>query len=442
MALRNFFSGVESAQHFKAVEDSGAKHLLMSYLYAVKQQGNILAIRRQANPSLKFMIDSGAHTLQMNYDKPPYATWTMADYQRYVEGYAKWLLANKQYIFAAVELDIASCINHVNAKPLDDPYGDTVIDDWRKKIFMPLQAKGLPIIYVWHASQGHAGWESLCSSQPYVGLPGEMSKRDDFNIFAAVARRYLTKIHGFAATKSSDFREGIWYSVDSTTWKAGEIWGTLPVWDDRRQRLRFLKKTDNRNEYRDLFLSWGLDADAIINDTDYQQVTTASLRSMTAMEEFYKTTFKNKVFYYQLRLPHPDQVSAVFPPKYIHNAWAKFQPQKHFKLHADEKDKQKLFAYVHAIACVQYQLLGNCSAVGKSFLETYFPDILGAPVVDSLALAKELAMLVSPGNEPAKRRVTEDDYASDVNPAKLRDADDLPEIDLVEEIPGFLKALL
>ena len=277
----------------------------MSYLYVTKQQGNVLQQRKQVSPNLRFMIDSGAHTLQVSMGKAPYNTWKLADFEKYVTDYCSWLWKNRSLIFAAVELDVAYSINVACGKAPEDPFGDSIVDEWRRRLFVPLQEKGMNIIYVWHPAQGHQGWETLCANFPYVGLPGEMSKNEDFNVFMSVAKRYTTKVHGFAATKQSDFRDWPWYSIDSTTWKAGEIYGTLPIWDERKQRLRFYSKSDNREEFRQLFVSWGLDADAIINDTNYQEVTRASLKSMTSMEEFYRSRYAKRTFYYSSAYPTP-----------------------------------------------------------------------------------------------------------------------------------------
>ncbi len=419
--VRNFFSGVESQQHFQAAMDAGANHMLMSYLYVTKQQGNILQARKQKYPNLRFMIDSGAHTLQVSMHKAPYNQWKQHDLEKYVSDYADWLDKNRQYIFAAVELDIAYPINVVAGKQANDPYGDTIVDGWRKKYFLPLQQSGVNIIYVWHQSQGYQGWEDLCANFPYVGLPGEMSKQSDFNTYLTVAKRYLTKVHGFAATKQSDFRDFPWYSIDSTTWKAGEIYGTLPVWLERSQKLKFVAKGE-REPYRGVFEEQGLNADKIVQDSDYQEVTRSSLKSMVGMEEFYKDRFKNRTFYYELRLPPPTK-KIVRKPGVALSMWRKtFQAEKCFPQHAKQTNESLISEYLNAIACVQYRDLSRLTPAGLAFLKEYFPTQMGASTVDTLLLAKELSIQVSPGNEAALKRESEEDYADNNNPPKPRAA--------------------
>lgn len=438
MAVKNFFSGVESTQHFKAAMLAGVEHMLMSYLYITKQPGNALEDRKRNYPKLQFLIDSGAHTLQLSANKAPYNTWKLADYEKYARAYADWLRKNKQFIFAAVELDIASALNRCSGKDESDPYGDSIVGDWRKNIFQPLQNEGLNICYVWHKSQGLQGWEDLCANFAYVGLPGEMSKQDDFGTFMAVARRYTTKVHGFAATKQSDFRDHPWFSIDSTTWKAGEIYGTLPVWDERHQRLRFMSKDDNRAAYRQVFYDWGLNADKVINDSDYQEVTRASLKSMTMMEHFYAEKYASKVFFYDLRLPAPACIKTEFPLPKVKAAWDRFSPVNVFPQHAGVTNLAKLQEMLLAISCVQYRELNKLTQGGRQFLEVYFKEQMGQATPDALRLAKEMAMMITPGNEPAQRRETEEDYADTNNPPRQRSDKDKAILFLDEELPTHL----
>lgn len=433
-SVKNFLSGVESGQHFQAAMDAGAQHVLMSYLYAIKQPAGMLASRRAKYPKLKIMIDSGAHTLQTSMGKEPYKSWTMKDLETYVRAYAKWIEANRANIYAAVELDVAVSVNMVSGRRWDDPYGDTVVDGWRRNIFMPLQRKGLNIIYVWHASQGQQGWEDLCANFPYVGLPGEMSKNEDFGAYMATAKRYLTKVHGFAATKLADYRDHPWFSVDSITWKAGEIYGTLPVWNSANQRLKFVNKGE-REPYRKIFEEQGVNADKVINDTDYQEVTRSSLKSMIGMELFFKERYKDRTYYYEMRLPSPDRVLKAWTPLRVSNVWKKLmRPAEVFPDHAKPTPPETLRRFVHALSCAQYRELNQLTVEGKAFLTHYFPTPMQSTPIDSMMLAKEISIKISPGNVKTLLRETEDDYADNSNTPKRRqeesilvETDEIPE---------------
>lgn len=203
MSFQCYMSGVEGRTHYQACVDAGVKHVLLSFLYMEKSDLATIRRRKQANPDIKFMIDSGAHTFQSDKDspKPKYANWRLSDYEAYIKRYVKWLRDNKDYIESAVELDI------------DWNVGTAVVESWQKKYFIPLMEEGINMIFVWHKQRGLEGYEEMCSKFPYVGLPGEFSSEPDFNKYMTVARRYMTRVHGFAATKQMDFRDWPWYCM-------------------------------------------------------------------------------------------------------------------------------------------------------------------------------------------------------------------------------------
>ena len=173
MSVRNYFSGCEGDQHFKQAKAAKARHILMSYMYLRKQSGNLLKSRLAQFPDTRFMVDSGAHTLQVSMDKDPYKNWTMKDFEDYLEAYVKWLVDNRKYYSCAVELDIPSCLNLISGRDEKNDYGYTIVDQWREKMFRPLAKKGIEIIYVWHGGgNGLENWEKICADFSYVGLPG------------------------------------------------------------------------------------------------------------------------------------------------------------------------------------------------------------------------------------------------------------------------------
>ena len=337
MAVRNFLSGVESTQHYQACLDAKAKHVLVSYLYVQKKGLDVIKDRKNRNPEVNFLVDSGAHTFQT--DAAKFSSWSLADYERYVQSYVKWLEANRAYLFAAVELDI------------DFNVGTSTVEGWQQRYFVPLQ-ESLPIIFVWHAQRGLEGWEEMCSKYPYVGLPGEMSGEADFNKYMTVAKRYMTLVHGFAATKQADFRDWPWASVDSITWKTSEMYGTLIDWDDHSQKLRYDPIKANRANYRDKFISFGLDAEGIITDTAYKEVTKYALISMTRMEAFYANRYKDRTFYYERRLPQPKRCLKIKDKK-TRRLWQSLDPSKSFGQHIGEANPVNIRKFLYAISCVQ-----------------------------------------------------------------------------------------
>ena len=437
MSVKYYVSGVEPSHHRLWAYNAGNRNMLMSYLWLTKMNVSLSSVEK-VTPGIRWMIDSGAHTMQTSMDKAPYKSWSLKDFENYVQEYVKWLNDNRGKYKCAVELDIAYSSNVAAKKQKpDDPYGDYVVEQWRKDLFGPLLRKGVDIIFVWHASQGLEGWEQLCATYSYVGLPGEMSSKQDFNSYMTVAKRYTTRVHAFAGTKQSDFRDWPWYSLDSTSWKAGEMYGTLPHWFDKRQKLKFLKK-EEREPAREDYISWGLDPDKIINDLDYQQVTFAALKSYALMEQFYIDLFKKKTFFYELRLPHP----AVFlhrykKPQNILKCWRRFKPENCFPNHYTEQSAYKIRNWLHAISCAQHRLPQLLTPDGKVFLNALFPSIMNQASIDTMLLAREMSMLVSPMNEEIMRRTVEDDFLDTGNVAKTRtEALEAPNDE--EPIPDFL----
>ena len=80
----NFYSGVEPEHHYKAACWAGVQNMLMSYLYLIKNPSGLLAERHALTPNVKFMIDSGAHTLQGSMTKAPFNKWKMRDIEQFL----------------------------------------------------------------------------------------------------------------------------------------------------------------------------------------------------------------------------------------------------------------------------------------------------------------------------------------------------------------------
>jgi hypothetical protein len=437
MAVRNYFSGVEGQQHFDAATDAGAQHVLMSYLYARKAGLDLVKRRKQQHPHLKFMIDSGAHTFQSScHNHPVYSKWKEADYEKYLEEYIEWLEANRQYIECAVELDISYPINVSSGRDSKSNYGYDVIANWQKSYFIPLQQTGMEIIYVFHGGSGGAGreiqvWEEMCSQFPYVGLPGEKSSDPDFNKYITVARRYTTKIHGFAATKQADFRDWPWFSIDSTTWKSSERYGTLIHWDPHQQRLLFEEDKSKRAKYRKYFQKFGLNAQAIIDDTNYREVTKYALISMSEMEKFYQQKYSTRTFYYELRLP-PAKVIKKMKSAEIQRWWKILRAESLFKEHTGLNFLEQQAILMH-LSAVQYKEANLVqSAASEKFLSVYFQKQLVLGPIEELQ--KELAVFIAPPNPPAMQRTASEHYIATNSPPRRR-ADEIIDPDDLEFDP-------
>ncbi len=426
MSTKNYFSGCEGKSHFEAVVKSGAEHALCSYLYVRKAGADLLKNRKKKYPHMKFMVDSGAHTMMESYHVK-FASWSLKDFEDYLVAYRDWLVQNKDYIDTAVELDIDYCVNMILKNPPDSPIGAKVIKDWQDKYFRPLEEKGLPIIYCWHEPRGMQGWEEMCSDFSYVGLPGEFSSNPDFNKYVTVARRYTTRIHGFAATKQADFRDWPWFSIDSTSWKDSERYGVLLYWDEHKQKFEYNQEKSERHLYRDDMLKHGLPADKIIAGKDYKSFTIFALIQMTLMEKFYQRKYSTRTFYYELRLPHP-KVIHFLPNRQISDYWEKCRGDEIFKMQATLQQKREVCYWLSMVQYKQTDVFNLVQAV--AFFNKFFGGLLATNPTDIVGLQKGLAEYISPPNPPPIPRTTEQDYVPGNNPPRARNREEISLADL------------
>jgi hypothetical protein len=396
--------------------------VLASFLYLDKLDPDLLKKRKQKHPHIRFFCDSGAHSLQA--DKQRYGNWSLVDFENYLRRYVKWIRDNRSVLDCAVELDI------------DFNVGTPVVEGWQKKFFLPLVEEGIPIIFVWHPERGHEGFEEMCSRFPYVGLPGEKSSEPDFNKFISVARRYTTKLHAFGAMKLIDYRDWswAWASLDGTSWKAAERYGTLIHWDAHAQRMVFEENKAQRAQYRKFFEEAGLDAEGIIRDTNYREVTKYALISFVRMQKFYEEKYRQRQNFYQLRLPHPQRVLRLKDVSTL-RYWRLFRPEILFKNHAQERQTALLRIYLSALAAVQYreQTWLEAHSLQLKFLAEYFPKQVLPKITDAQTFQKELSSHIAFPNPPAMDRTAPEHFFS-VNAPKEREAQEYSVLDLEPDI--------
>lgn len=419
MSVLCYYSGVESPQHWQQCVNAGVRNLLMSFWQFYKNNPGLVAKRKANHPRARFLIDSGAHSFIDDWTK--FRNWKKQDFEDYVKLYVNWIWKNRQHIRSVVEFDIDYTLNMVLTGSDKSTVGTAMVEDWQRRYFRPMEESGIQVIYVWHTERGMDGWEDMCAKFSYVGLPGELSADDHFNRYMQVARRYTTRVHGFAATKQLDFRDVDWYSIDSITWKTGEMYGSMIVWDHRAQKLEFVKK-DDRPAYRDLLIERGFDADSIIRDTNYKEVTRFSLDSMRRMEAFYAQRYSDRTPYYETRLVHPVRLQALpDSSEYLEKSWKKFRPTEKFR-HHDSITGADLKNVLLALAAVQYgsTVSLNSNPDGLKFLQQYFPAMVPLPS-DIRVFQRELAIYTAPPNPPPKPRLSVEHFLPSNNPSRKRD---------------------
>lgn len=297
-----FYSGAEPKDYWELVR-RGAPRSLASYWYIRQNDPDFLRRRHAEAPDMHFMVDSGAHTLQ----KEEGSNWTEVQWEGYLEEYAAWIRKNSHLIFAVVELDVSEQV------------GYTAIFRWRRKYFEPLEADGIPVIYVWHTDSTPEEFAADCRRYRYVGLTAAVYKDRSLVRKLSIARKYRTRVHGFAITSYRAMRDLSLFTADSTTWLArGTQYGDWCIWDGRRM-FSIPTKAD-RPKYRAHIESLGFDFASMCKE-DWRENCRFCLNEFRRMEDHY-IRVKSYPGYWEPRLPYPEVLAKM--PRESLDAWAKY----------------------------------------------------------------------------------------------------------------------
>lgn len=141
-----------------------------------------------------------------------------------------------------------------------------------------MKADGLDVIPVWHLGEPFELFETYCADSDYVAIGGMASERwgTDVTMHHLVecflhAQTTGTALHGFGQTRLNIMSDLPWYSVDSTSWQSGFLFGAVRLWDPARRELKILQlgDWDEAWQHADLIRSYGLDVEMIAARKDY-----------------------------------------------------------------------------------------------------------------------------------------------------------------------------
>lgn len=209
--MKIFYASAEN--HTERLLNSGVKNLLVSFYSLKSKDINKFFVKAKEN-NCNIIVDSGAHTFQKGK--------TNIDYDKFIDEYIEFLLKYSEYIDAFVELDIENIV------------GLKKVEQWREKI---TQQVGREPMVVWHRERGWDYWKEMCRKYKYIGFSGfvttpsggaEVPEKFIPN-FLAEAKKYKTKVHGFGFTSPKLIKSNNFYSVDSTSWLSGELYGHIYV---------------------------------------------------------------------------------------------------------------------------------------------------------------------------------------------------------------------
>lgn len=199
----------------------------------------------KAIPTFKdFLLDSGAFTFFSGKH-------SNVDWDDYVDRYADFI--NRNNIKHFFELDIDSIVGY-----------DKVIKI-RERLEKRTSKQSIP---VFHLSRGIAEYKNLCNNYKYIaiGCSGKHDSRwtrehpDKLKKLVLYAKCKGVDVHGLGFTSLVGLKQIPFYSVDSTSWVAGNRFGciykfsgdTIIKFDKKQgQRLANSKKTALNN-----FVNW------------------------------------------------------------------------------------------------------------------------------------------------------------------------------------------
>lgn len=160
-----------------------------------------------------FVLDSGAFTF-MNGSKGK------VNWKEYIDKYIDFI--NKYDIKYFFELDVDSVLGYENVKKI------------RRYIEEKTGKKSIP---VWHKARGKDEWIKHCEEYDYVAIGGIVTreiKPSEYKYFTWLLReahKRGCKVHGLGFTNLEGLKRYKFDSVDSTSWKSGNRFGTLYVYE-------------------------------------------------------------------------------------------------------------------------------------------------------------------------------------------------------------------
>lgn len=175
-----------------------------------------------------YLLDSGAFTFIMSKKK------VSIDIDYYTDEYIDFI---KQYnIEKFFEMDV------------DSVYGYEKVKQLRSKIEAKTNRQSIP---VFHCNRGFADWVSMCKDYKYIsiGIAGKDVAWGDSNTFLKFvmsAKEHNTKVHGLGITGMKSLKQVPFYSVDSSSWTAGNRYKTIFQFDGREVKAINTDLTNKR----------------------------------------------------------------------------------------------------------------------------------------------------------------------------------------------------
>jgi hypothetical protein len=153
-----------------------------------------------------------------------------------VSEYSDWLQSNAQHTTVYANLDVI---------------GDASAT-WRNQ--KTLERAGLSPLPVYHTGEDWSFLQRYQADYEYIALGGQVGwsakKLLPWLVRCFKQAKPTTRFHGFGMTTWSVLMALPFYSVDSTSWGAGFLYGRVPLFDSKRQRFDAVQLGNHSDVYR------------------------------------------------------------------------------------------------------------------------------------------------------------------------------------------------
>ena len=201
-------------------------YVLESFIYVKDWQYPII------KKAKLFLLDSGGFTFIFSYKKEITEEVINEYLQRYID------FINEQDVKYFFNLD------------LDTVIGVEKTEELRRRLEKGTGKKCIP---VWHKCMGLESWKKLTKEYDYVAI-GTIKEWTSYPLalkkLNQIAKKNHCKVHGLGYTKTNAKELGF-YSVDSTSWKSGNMYGRLMIF--KHNKMTGVKLKNKRLKSGDMY---------------------------------------------------------------------------------------------------------------------------------------------------------------------------------------------
>lgn len=276
------FYSAPKAKYIPILRKYNIRNLLLSYWYIRQKWSDFqkfVEYLREVDGVL--MVDSGAHTFKS--DKENVAHWRKPEsYDEYINEYVQFCYDYAPDIYCCVNID------------MDKLVGVDVVDRWNEKYFRPLN-KVTNVIFnvdshlnrkgVMDHSGGLIRLKEYAKEFDYIGVNRRLANKYSNQVYKE-AMINKCKVHGFAVTSLAILRSSPFFSVDSTSWLMGDIYGVSYTYDGKNFKGWDKKQKYVRTQGKILAKTLDIDHNLLKQDKTYQ-VTEFNLYAWKGFEKEY-----------------------------------------------------------------------------------------------------------------------------------------------------------